>query len=1320
MLCLYAVFIYTFIALFPEMLTRQELLNLVLRDQNVDQNQLRLQYSDQLISMISDHYDEISCNFMTSDLLISNYFRYRFASNAPNQTLNYYPLILGEDNSFIDYVEAIIHEYYRHDSVYINFSPCLILRDAQQQITFLYASNNFYCWETSHLIHNDASKTRFFEKLRNFNLQNYVDTQQSILSGKYDGVVLEILSLTLFATRAPQIIFGATTILDKSISSKKSDSHHTPKNKKILRNDCIFQALSQFLSLTKRKIEIIKKNRQKTNQKTAKKLKNYFFKWLTKSKCLQKKHDNISNIFTSAGITERGLLLIEDCFQVKLDIWEVFKKPYKKITAKKIYSIEKRQISGYKRIRKSEGPYQNLINLSQSTPDPRRPLIKHIEPILSSYFLTKKECEKCSKIFFRSTYYKSHLLKCYSAQKDTFIPSKPILKSFDFDIDIPRLFSNYTIKKKEFFFIISLQKNENKFISSIFLYDEGKMDFLTFQDSSLLNLCSQIIIFCSYISKPYKEINLQRNIALLANATESLSRSSSSNLQYATRELKKFLSHTVVFFTSPAEQRHLVSKSLKTLISAHSKANPNETFCFTSKTGKFKSVLLTGPKSGLNFISLNDLLPTIPFKGEQPFSDYCFLLLKAFKDIKTFLGIDLLYGNYTSAPGFSKSFFENNMGVSASYSFLSPSILLKKELDTACRFGHLQAYKCIIGKDFNMKSFVQLDFSKMYLSILQNLDSSLFLGQSIHLKKEGILFKQQKKYLPATSFASLLFIALQLCTQGEFQYASVSHENRFQHYSMDLVIHLPKPNTHQQREFFKYAYQYHGCFFHACMKPCHLQNTPTNHSKYCNTCSTAKVQARSLHRPKLWKLPKDHTYNSFHPKKKVTYKEINQKSLKNDEIIKNSNQYDSYVTISECDVIIYWDLPVYRFLEAFKFPFQLSSIHYKTLGALFSKAHSHAFPLLNEKNITMGKIIQYIKLNKIRGLLTVSGKIGQRGESILGNFQVFSSKTKEGKMQNSNEIKSSLITSEFLRFLLQNNVQGSIPDFILLSIKNIFLFPNIKKNPFKRTCTYLKDILNTQKTNTPLISTLKIVANSYCGILAYQKNKNGATHILRHSEIQSLSQLNNLVATELLNSEYFISHFKTNVAYHNFSHINFAIVQKARLEFIKFYLLLASYLNIHFKGSNTDGLLITSTIPYKDNSISLPQVLQLDTFLKSNLPLSSLREYLQFKKNYFFTTSVCERHEELYIQSLFNSIQFNPQNCCLTSVSNTIFPYKVKFEAMGNSGAVYGINKSILIDHTSGQSIIKCSGNQHNQFKSLFTTSQSDIESNIKQVFYSS
>ena len=107
-------------------------------------------------------------------------------------------------------------------------------------------------------------------------------------------------------------------------------------------------------------------------------------------------------------------------------------------------------------------------------------------------------------------------------------------------------------------------------------------------------------------------------------------------------------------------------------------------------------------------------------------------------------------------------------------------------------------------------------------------------------------------------------------------------------------------------------------------------------------------------------------------------------------------------------------------------------------------------------------------------------------------------------MQNSNEIKSSLITSEFLRFLLQNNVQGSIPDFILLSIKNIFLFPNIKKNPFKRTCTYLKDILNTQKTNTPLISTLKIVANSYCGILAYQKNKNGATHILRHSEIQSL------------------------------------------------------------------------------------------------------------------------------------------------------------------------------------------------------------------------
>ena len=1296
------------------MINREQLVNIVVQDQLLTDAQLGQQYSPHIIPIIQDHYDEICCNFLTSDMLIANYLRYRFASHAPNQRLNFSPIILGNDQNFMSYVRAIIREYYSHDSFYVNFSPCLLMHDQNNEVTFLYSSNNFYCWDTSHLVHNNISKANFFKKLSRFNLQEYIENQQSILSEQYDGVALQVLSITMYLTRSPQIIFGATT--QKQKNSSLNQVKEPEENQLIFDNDCVFTALSLFFKCSNYKVIRIQKKNPKTNKSTAKKLKFIFFKWLKNTKALHKKKAGFLAIYNQYGLTQRGILLIEECFQTKIDIWETYKQPYKRIGYKKIYSIIGRQIKGFLRIRKSQATYKNIINLIQTTPDHRIPNLKHVTA-QKFYFKNKDECPRCSHIFYRKSLLKIHLLKCSSSTKERFIPQKQLSKSFNFNTDIPRFFLNQKLEKRDFFFLTSIKKENNKYYSSICCYDNGTTDFIHYENTTITDTCKQILIFCTSLSKSAKELNLKKNLVLLATSNnQSLH---TKQIQYAKNEIKKFLSHTLILLTSPTQQRHLPSKALKVLMSIHSIQNEGEKYTFSCKKGKFGSLLLTGPKSGLNFITLTNLFPTIPLTNQHSFQDYCSLIIKLIGDIKVYLGLDLLYGNHNSATSIAKAFMETNINISASFCFLSPPLELKNALDLSCRYGHLQAYKCIIGKDSYFKSYAQLDFSKMYLSVLQDLNSSLFFGQPIILNKVGVLFEKKERYLSSTTFASLLFASLQNFTQGDFQYATISPENRYNHYSMDLLVFLPRPNTQAQREYYTHAFQYHGCFYHACMNDCHLPNISESHTLNCQVCLADKSRPKAPNRPKLWKLPQNHTFESLHPKKKVPYTDINKKSNHNDNIIKDSNHYDSYITIYECDVIKFWNKPIFKFLNFFNFPYEFSSNHYQTLGEVFSGAYNYTFPLLKEKKITMSKILSYLRSNQLRGFLTISGTIGQKGQAVLQDFKVFSSKTNKGKMVNANTIESGLISSEFLRYLLLNKLPGAIPDFTIFSIKNIFLYPNISKNPFLSTCAYLKGLLKTERHNTPLTATIKSVANSFIGYLAYKRNRHGSTHVIKQTEIQSLSQLHNLIATEPLNSQHFISHFKTNIPYYNFSHINFAIIQKARLEFTRFFMMLKTWLDISLTSCNTDGLAICSAIPFKENAHLLPEILQFDTFLKPNLTKADLNQYFEFKSTYFPKVLVCPKHKDLYILSLLNKFQFHPEECCSRFLSYQEFPYKVKIESIGKSGAIFSINRSILIDHSSKKTTYKCSGNQHKEFQEFFETNELNKESLISQYFCS-
>ena len=89
------------------MLSRPQLIQLVITDQTLSYQDYSTQYSPTILDIAFDHKDEICTNYLCSDLLVSNFCRFRFASN-PNGQVNYYPQKLGDDLHFMNFLMVAV------------------------------------------------------------------------------------------------------------------------------------------------------------------------------------------------------------------------------------------------------------------------------------------------------------------------------------------------------------------------------------------------------------------------------------------------------------------------------------------------------------------------------------------------------------------------------------------------------------------------------------------------------------------------------------------------------------------------------------------------------------------------------------------------------------------------------------------------------------------------------------------------------------------------------------------------------------------------------------------------------------------------------------------------------------------------------------------------------------------------------------------------------------------------------------------------------------------------------------------------------------
>ena len=255
-----------------------EAINRLLREEaEID---LHGQYSENIVPTIASHWDEIAHEYIILDHLLYCMIRFRMSCNRPPaalNSLNYYPTIFKQHSYMLRYIASVIYHFLQSTSMYINFSPCLVLLSEVPGNTiynFLYSSHNYCCLQSAYFIHNDENLYNFLVLLQNFNFEQYLESAHQSISGKYENQYSLIpISLTFHILKAPNIVFGFD---HRYLSPKK------PGN-------CVFNSMSCFFNVCKSGT-VSKKQlaTQRIHKKRGAAIKGLFIKWLKRQKLSEK------------------------------------------------------------------------------------------------------------------------------------------------------------------------------------------------------------------------------------------------------------------------------------------------------------------------------------------------------------------------------------------------------------------------------------------------------------------------------------------------------------------------------------------------------------------------------------------------------------------------------------------------------------------------------------------------------------------------------------------------------------------------------------------------------------------------------------------------------------------------------------------------------------------------------------------------------------------------------------------------------------------------------------------------------------------------
>ena len=180
------------------MMNAQEINLWVANDTNPPNNVAQQYLDPGILNAVLDSWDD--CNtFQNCENanLIAPFIRFRLASsiNSNHSTQNNI-FYIGDEIDFMRFLRGIINEYLTGSSFSANISPTLLIFDPQTNYyNILYASTNFFLFNSSFQINNPQSLSSFLMNVASTNLYQKLQESRTKLSSKYDNFNLIIVSL---------------------------------------------------------------------------------------------------------------------------------------------------------------------------------------------------------------------------------------------------------------------------------------------------------------------------------------------------------------------------------------------------------------------------------------------------------------------------------------------------------------------------------------------------------------------------------------------------------------------------------------------------------------------------------------------------------------------------------------------------------------------------------------------------------------------------------------------------------------------------------------------------------------------------------------------------------------------------------------------------------------------------------------------------------------------------------------------------------------------------------------------------------------------
>ena len=1240
-------------------------------------------YSTPYQATISQNWHEIKCSLTLNPDLFCSQFSFRLAKNQPIPgTKDYWPAYFKDHMLIVQYAKCIIKEYFirQYQPVFVNFSPAILIYD-EGEVFYLYSSRgNFSCLNTSYLIHNDATFTHFFNViLPNYNLKEYIEDAIETLDRKYKGEMYPI-SIVFHCTKDIHRLYGSRMErgLSRHICTEEDD------------NDCLWLALSSKFGVKNKEVKPLynsRLKRKRVSKKRSKQVKSHFKKWFYAN------HPDKNFPLMKSGYDSKSLSYVEEFLKQNVNVFHCKKTQERYISGNVLKTRNQlRHTKSFTCERKSTGKFKETTNLLAKG--------DHLQCVVDmEKYSLKLVCQTCLTSFSRMdrfTIHKCELKNNYRSNNNVAIAqpvqrlvSKLLYSSFQMD-------TNYAF--------VEIQ-NIDCTINATVTIKISQNNFMTVKQSfKEISHCARYLkTYMQNVSSYVLGPRLMRNLEFIAELELALNRdlelTANSKFEYdeckirynlflkIKNEVMNHLKCISCFIMVPSTQMSIAEQLMIELLNLVSKKKNLENLKLSYLQGKLYHVW--NQTYSVEFKLLN--LYSSAFRKEKlnhevlEFDKMLAMFLKHF-------GLNILQCKTSTQIG--NMLISNDLTETQLLSFQSPSKILSEELEKSMKFGLIGHSSSIVHPQDEYKTCISLDITKFYLNVLGSL--SPHQGHAIHYVKNSI---DGKFYCRPSrnreSYSNIVLMTISSVINEDIYCSIYGKELRAGYgYPVDGILH--HSNGH------RVIISFNGCLFHPHFisdnSVCHLHpdKIDSNHVKKCDTC---KSHVRKTHydhvKPALFRMKKGEGAASKHPiKKDKSFLQVNNESKKNLANVEQNSTYQGHIQISECLVLQYFFKPMQEFIShlglCIKDEYK-NTLLCEQLNLIAEKN----FPLLKMRRKLSPKcVVDSIRMGAFQGFVNVSCRVGNRGQKNLGIMKPFSFKDNQGKMQHSFEIHQKTVSTNLLRFLLNEKL---IPDFTILQVHYLIEFKRNEEKPFETMRKKVMSVLHHDDAKGSFGKMLKESLNSAIGNLSFKPSNYNKTIPFSHDHMYSVAQLNNFVRATSVNDELTLLHFKNKSSIHNLSHIHCQLISQGKITLIKIGLQLQRYLSVEAKHVNTDGLEVISKIPLpQDKLADCKNAIILDSFIKPNLTEDILNDYIQFRFDHFEYPGVCLSHKAEYQKAICSYHSFEQRSCCKLYRNVDIGYFVIRIDFVGNIGLIKGCNRLAFYNTETQDLIKKCSGHSSN------------------------